>query len=490
MSLNGTIVETKDIKQNYILAFGITKYQDTRFCPLESATDDVDCFVKTAIDYFYGFSETRVEKVFDKSATKISILENIQKVVAPHHKTSNANLIIYFSGHGYFTWNKGYIAPQDADKDDLRTFLSYERLVQSLKNAPFHHILIISDACHGGTIMEQNRTLYSGQNTNSQPSRWALTSNERYERIGENNRLYSLFSKALVQVLIKKRNPEIKTLTLSDIQGDMQNLLLSLDASQKPNKTHLDVEGFKDNNGEFVFYPRECLYDEAHRQNDPRLIEQLHFDRSTELIVKPREAVGGEKVPFTSVFLLLLVIFSAVATISRTKNSYNRPIEQGFIPSGLLDSPIVLQQWQKPEKIPTSQNIFIPMPGMGPSVGLSNHATTRFVRYDEKGNLVYVDEQKLNVKNRIQTTQKTDSTNVVFVGSFNEKENAQDLIADLRNIGFKEAEIVMKENLPYSVVVSGFYANKKEAKAKVESLKQRGFDVYLAKRYWRDIYRE
>ncbi len=80
--------------------------------------------------------------------------------------------------------------------------------------------------------------------------------------------------------------------------------------------------------------------------------------------------------------------------------------------------------------------------------------------------------------------------NVVFTGAFQNKDNAERILKRLKNIGYDKAEIIMKEGLPYSIVVSGFYTYKSSAKAEVRALQQRGIEAYKAKKEWADIYRK
>ena len=79
---------------------------------------------------------------------------------------------------------------------------------------------------------------------------------------------------------------------------------------------------------------------------------------------------------------------------------------------------------------------------------------------------------------------------LVFVGSFENKENAVNILRRMKNIGYEKAEIVMKENLPYMIVVTGFYQYKSSAKAEVEAIKKRGFEVYYANKDSNKIYRK
>jgi hypothetical protein len=81
------------------------------------------------------------------------------------------------------------------------------------------------------------------------------------------------------------------------------------------------------------------------------------------------------------------------------------------------------------------------------------------------------------------------SNKLVFAGSFANKDNAERVLARLKTIGYNKAEIIMKEKLPYKVVVTGFYNHDNSAKAEVRSLQKRGIDVYSATKNLEEIYR-
>jgi hypothetical protein len=78
---------------------------------------------------------------------------------------------------------------------------------------------------------------------------------------------------------------------------------------------------------------------------------------------------------------------------------------------------------------------------------------------------------------------------LVFAGSFANKDNAERVLARLKTIGYDKAEIVMKEKLPYKVVVTGFNNHDNSAKAEVRSLQKKGIDVYSATKNLEEIYR-
>lgn len=83
------------------------------------------------------------------------------------------------------------------------------------------------------------------------------------------------------------------------------------------------------------------------------------------------------------------------------------------------------------------------------------------------------------------------SNKLVFAGSFANKENAEKVLTRLKSIGYDKAEIIMKEKLPYKIVVTGLNNHPdNSAKAEVRSLQKRGIDVYAAAKNLQEIYRQ
>ena len=109
----------------------------------------------------------------------------------------------------------------------------------------------------------------------------------------------------------------------------------------------------------------------------------------------------------------------------------------------------------------------------------------------------YVYESSSNRQKHKQKTPKrtilTDidglKNSLVFAGSFVNPDNAERLVTRLKTIGYEKAEIVMKENLPYKVVVTGFDKQQNSAKAEVKALEKRGIDVYSTTDNLDEIYR-
>jgi cell division septation protein DedD len=125
--------------------------------------------------------------------------------------------------------------------------------------------------------------------------------------------------------------------------------------------------------------------------------------------------------------------------------------------------------------------------GAKPSVG-SKGAKQK----DKNGNPIRPKDYNIIDKGKLYNEDNTltENPNLVFVGSFENKANAEGILERLRKIGYQDAEIIMKENMPYAVVVTGFYQHKSSAKAEVKAIRKRGFEVYYAKADLTKIYRQ
>jgi hypothetical protein len=60
----------------------------------------------------------------------------------------------------------------------------------------------------------------------------------------------------------------------------------------------------------------------------------------------------------------------------------------------------------------------------------------------------------------------------------------------LKNLGFTHAEIVMKERLPYLIVIAGFYADDNQARTALKKLRQAGIKTYWESTNWEEVYRK
>jgi Caspase domain/SPOR domain len=126
--------------------------------------------------------------------------------------------------------------------------------------------------------------------------------------------------------------------------------------------------------------------------------------------------------------------------------------------------------------------------GVKPSIGSKGGA----IQKDKNGNPIRPNDYNVIDRGKLYNEDNTltENPNLVFVGSFEYKANAEGILERLRKIGYQDAEIIMKENMPYAVVVTGFYQHKSAAKVEVKAIRKRGFEVYYAKADLTKIYRQ
>lgn len=504
-------------KQNYILAIGVDKYQDRNFTELKSCKRDINNLVDTLTNEYQCFKKSDCKKIFDEKATKENVVNEIKSILRVD-KASEWNVIIYFAGHGDFVkGNKnegeGFWIPFDAKYGKKNTYIAFEDITSFINGSNLHHILIISDSCYAGSIYKIYR--------NERPftpkcyrikSRWGLTSGRR-ERVADGtNRNPSPFSEVLVKVL--KVNSRInKDLTIKRLQVEIEEKFEKEypNENQMPTSYPLEVLGYQHNEGQFVFIPKHDkeipleISDNKETIVEPKIeipaspilentkenfveiqstqvvdemssftSDKFHDNDSVNLIPNnfkfKKQIIGG--------IIFLLLIITLIFNIELIEDK-DRPIKIESTSSDL--------SYQSDINNPNDSNIIVgPIPP-----NIDTPPEPRITQVTSAGTKIHEIRVKKIKAFSDADFSKTDplGSNLVFVGSFENKENALNIVNRLRVIGYKEAEIVMKENLPFAIVVSGFYTYKSSAKAEVKALKNRGIDAYFAVKDISQIYR-
>jgi Caspase domain/SPOR domain len=495
-------------RKNFILGIGIDKYDN--FTHLKSCKRDIDDFINISINNYQFFNKEDCKTLFNAAATKTAILEEISKAFL--EKGSEWNIILYFAGHGDFVQStkKGYIIPSDGHEKNRRSFISFDEIINKyISRSTVHHTLIICDSCSAGSIFRPYREVFVNSNYKI-PSRWALTSG-REERVHDGTlRKPSPFSEVLTYILnlnCKKSN----ALTVESLKaqlGDEFDKRFRDTKEQIPQSFPIEVEGHRHNGGQFVFIPNEDVaipfeIENAQKANDkivvfeskenvdlnniraiiPRNIEEkpineplsiglpfknddddIYLQPSKEELERRKERFNKFKKNAIIIFAFCFIISLVFHLIEENKYKRANPEEDDKII--LVSGPaVVIQPIEKKDTTQAEQP--------------SNEGN----KNPPKGGVRPIRTIKVSRDN-------TFGNNLVFVGSFENKENAINILRRMKAIGYEKAEIVMKENLPYMVVVTGFYQYKSSAKAEVEAIKKRGFEVYYANEDSNRIYRK
>jgi len=127
------------------LVIGISEYQNLR--KLENAAKDAKAVVVELERLGWD-----VKPLYDKQATEEGISRAIDALI--RDVDPEDRLLFYYAGHGAKTGLRddvGHLQPVDADPDNQRTWISFERLKELRSYNGAKHSLALLDCCYGGT---------------------------------------------------------------------------------------------------------------------------------------------------------------------------------------------------------------------------------------------------------------------------------------------------------------------------------------------------
>jgi cell division septation protein DedD len=530
-------------RECHIIGIGVDKYRSKDWLPLKNCESDVEHFINKVCSSFKNFEDSKdyVNRLFNSEATRELIEVTIKNKI--NILKSHQNLIIYFAGHGSNYEKAAYLAPHDAQTNyknpDKSKLISFTELFNWIDNKESLHIVLILDCCYGGRIMNTKRASqdkYSYEEfldehiggvdfeaMMTKKSAWVITSGSDNQKVDDGDKNGSPFSQVLMIILdscikfnrsmsIAQIGSTLKTRFGSTSKTRLASALkIPFSKNQKPNYKHLNnIKGYADIGGEFVFVPistiteseqevqivpvvpeskvvtvlvPEIVYkpiiDKPESEREKIVKKQYESQRYSKFIDTTsnisktpsffKKNIGKAWLFFLTLSVLIILIYKIISlnmdSIMYYINSNRTPLPVSSI--DIEPQPPLPPQILPPEIITVTPPIEPPPPK--PKIHKPN--TDKILHFDEDSNN---DEQ----------------VNVVFVGSFQNKNNAEALLERLQKIGYQKAEIVMKESLPYAVVVTGFYQFNSSAKAEVKALKKSGIEVYYSKADFSKIYRK
>lgn len=134
--------------KNYLLVIGIDEYD--QHPPLFNAVADAKALA-VLLEERYVFYE--VKTLYNGAAHRENIIRTFEDY--EHKIKKEDNLLIYYSGHGYYREKSkiGYLIPQDAKSDTTSHYIENTSLLNLLRSIEAHHILIILDSCFSGSLI-------------------------------------------------------------------------------------------------------------------------------------------------------------------------------------------------------------------------------------------------------------------------------------------------------------------------------------------------
>jgi hypothetical protein len=232
--------------KNYLMVIGINNYQ--HWPKLNNAVKDASDVASTLISR-YNFEFDNIIVLKDEQATRSNIYNSLRSLI--EKVTPQDNLLIYYSGHGYFDQllNEGYWVPVESHTNSNGDYVSNTEILKIINNINSQHTFLVADACFSGSLFAETTRGYS-DNVEKFKSRWGLVSG-RLEVVsdgvlGDN----SPFAKSFIGYL--KENQKDKFAASELIQ------FVKLKVAEASNQTPLGnpLKNAGDEGGEFIFYKK------------------------------------------------------------------------------------------------------------------------------------------------------------------------------------------------------------------------------------------
>ena len=232
---------------NHLFVIGINNYNS--WPKLNNAVKDAKDLVSILLrKYNFDYANTTVIK--DEQATRANIYNGLRSLI--EKVGPKDNLVIYFSGHGYFDQllNEGYWIPLEAKTNSPGEYISNADILKILNAINSQHTFLIADACFSGALFTDSRRGYTDQ-VEKYKSRWGLASG-RLETVSDGAiGTNSPFAKRVIQFLSENEKDKF---AISEFIQYVKTQVAE-DTNQTPIGNPLKALG--DEGGEMVFYLRK-----------------------------------------------------------------------------------------------------------------------------------------------------------------------------------------------------------------------------------------
>ncbi|MCU0443878.1 MAG: caspase family protein [Microscillaceae bacterium] len=229
--------------KNYLLLIGVDKYRHWK--PLRNAVKDSKD-LKNLLFEKYKFTPEHTLELYDDSVTVKNILHALTKLRT--QITNGDNLIIYYSGHGYYSSDieTGYWVPYNAEEKSEEQYLETDKLLKSLKFIDAKHIFLMADACFSGALFLGENKGYIDE-VEAKKSRWGLSSGN-LELVSDGVGNNSPFARCLLDFLRSNTKPR---LLVSEV---IQHVKIKVADETDQTPIGSPLKGMSHEGGEFVFH--------------------------------------------------------------------------------------------------------------------------------------------------------------------------------------------------------------------------------------------
>lgn len=234
--------------KNYLLIIAVDKYKFWKSLsnPVKDARD-----LKKVLMEKYGFTQDHVLELYNEEATPDNIRDQFESL--KEKGTDLDNLLIYYSGHGYYdpSFDLGYWVPSEGrtSQNATASYIPNDNIRNYIKVLNFRHILMVADACFSGSlfISEEGKRGEEKEKMESIKSRWGMSSgNLELVSDGEKGK-NSPFATYFVKYLQENLEDRLK------VSKVMEYVVKQMKNTTNQNPIGARLSGVGDEGGEFVF---------------------------------------------------------------------------------------------------------------------------------------------------------------------------------------------------------------------------------------------
>lgn len=234
-----TPTETVDLTKSrfFALLMGVGEYTDPGMNDLRNPVGDARKLSEVLLQR-YAFDPARTTVL--SNPTRAGVVNALQDLRGRVHPDDN--VLIFFAGHGI--WDEeakqGYWQPADSDPQRTSTWISNSSIVDAIRPLKARHVLLVTDACFGGTISPRGQSVEPYVTANYRPkSRKVMTSGakevvpdqsvfleylltrltENKERYLSSRTLFSQLEQAVTNNSPNQQRPQLETLVNAGDEG-------------------------------------------------------------------------------------------------------------------------------------------------------------------------------------------------------------------------------------------------------------------------------
>ena len=232
------------IYRNHALFIAVEDYSTGDMDDLSFPIDDADTLRKVLIEN-YTFQDDNITRLINPTKSELDVtLDSLQEIL----KVTD-NLLIFYAGHGGYDTNaeKGHWLLSDGMKKRQSTWFRNSTLRDYIEVIKSKHILLISDACFSGYLLNNRSGTSAGIDTlMEKKSRRAITSGNKEEVPDK-----SEFLKQLIKFLRENKDDYLPSDDLAT------KIKIKIDRSIAPKPQSGIIQDTGDDGGDFIFIRKQ-----------------------------------------------------------------------------------------------------------------------------------------------------------------------------------------------------------------------------------------